>query len=100
MSNTKAKRPRNVRVVRKIAPGPAVVCVEGSGKRTWYLIREREPDRGPPVVRVFAVVRLGATFAYTVCAAPRRSCECPGWLSHGHCVHVGLIAALIQAKKI
>ena len=92
-------RPRAAHVVRPLEPGPGIVRVDGAAKRVWYLLRERDRCAATGC-RVFALARLGATFAYTVCAPPFMSCECPGWLGHGRCVHTGLILALLQAKKI
>lgn len=95
-----AKQARAVTVVRGTIPGPAVVRVDGRGKRVWYLIREREGDPGPPKARVFVVARLGAASAYTVRVAPSVSCECVGWYAHEKCIHTGMLAALIATKRI
>lgn len=94
------KQARAVTVVRGAIPGPAVVRVDGRGKRVWYLIRERESDPGPPKARVFAVARLGAATAYNVRCEPAVSCECVGWYSHSKCIHTGMLAALIATERI
>lgn len=99
-----AKQARAVTVVRDLNPGPAIVRVEGRGKRVWYLVLECEPDPGPHPVsgpaRVFSVARLGAASAYTVRTYPAVSCECIGWLAHSKCIHTGLLAALIREHRV
>jgi hypothetical protein len=95
-----AKQARGATVVRGPRPGPMVVRVDGKGKRVWYLIRERDPDPGPPRCRVFAVARLGAAFAYTVKPLPDMSCECPAWYTRGRCVHTGLLFALERDGRL
>lgn len=87
-------------MVREPSPGPTVVRVDGKGKRTWYMIVERDPDPGPPAGRLFSVARLGAGYAYTVRGLPVLSCECVGWYARGRCVHTGLIAALTRTGKL
>jgi len=94
------KQARAVTVVRAAIPGPAIVRVDGRGKRVWYLIREREGDPGPPPARVFAVARLGAASAYTVRVAPSVSCECVGWYAHEKCIHTGMLAALLETGRV
>lgn len=104
---SKTKRSRGVTVVRGPSPGPAVVRADGKGKRVYYLIHERQPDRGPfpetrpgTVARVFTVARLGATSAYVVRCDPAVSCECVGWYAHNRCIHTGMLAALVAANRL
>lgn len=99
------KNNRAVVVLRKISPGPAIVRVDGRGRRVYYLMCERDPDPGPAPWRgrVFTVARLGASFAYTVRVADPgsvHSCECIGWYANTRCVHTSLLAALIRAHRI
>jgi hypothetical protein len=101
---SKTKQARAVTVVRTLNPGPAIVRVEGRGKRVWYLVLECAPDPGPHLAsgpaRVFSVARLGAASAYTMRTYPAVSCECIGWLAHSKCIHTGMIAALIRERRI
>lgn len=85
-------------MVRPANPGPAVVRVDGRGKRIYYLIRERAGCDGAG--RVYVVARLGASFAYTVRTLPELSCECPGYYTRGRCIHTGLLIALERERRV
>jgi hypothetical protein len=72
--------------------GVGVFSVRAGGKTTYYAVHEIRCDIGG---RGFAVHRLGLGELYHVrVGAPEEcSCECLGFLRHGHCRHVlGLLA--------
>ena len=68
-------------------------------KRTDYILTEFRADFG----RGFLVEKISfdAPAAYHVnIDDERRSCECPGYVQHGHCKHSDGLAALIAAGRL
>ena len=87
------------RVIRLIRPttldGVGVFSVCAGGRTTFYALHELRCDIGG---RGFAVHRLGLGELYHVrVGAPEEcSCECLGFLRHGHCRHVLGLLALVS----
>ncbi len=87
--------PRSIRLVR--APtidGPGVFEITSGRKSALYVFREIPCAIGG---RGFAVHRLGLGNLYHVRVGDPAvcSCECMGFLRHGHCKHVAGLLALI-----
>ena len=87
--------PRVIRLVRP--PDEAVVgifAIATKKQTQFYVFKEIPCDIGG---RAFEVHRLGlADLYYVRIGAPAEtSCECMGFLRHGHCKHVQGLAALI-----
>jgi len=87
------------RLIRLVRPttidGVGIISVRVRTKTTYYTIREIRCDIGG---RGFAVHRLGLGELYhvRVGAAEDCSCECLGFLRHGHCRHVLGLLALVR----
>ncbi len=87
---------RSIQLVRPTtSDGTGVFCVRQGGERSYYAVHEIPCDIGG---RGFAVHRLGLGTLYHVrVGTPEEcSCECLGFLRHGHCRHVLGLRALIQ----
>jgi hypothetical protein len=92
--------PRTIRLVRSpSADGVGVFCVSVGEKSAFYALREIPCEIGG---RGFAVHRLGLGELYHVrVGAPEEcSCECKGFLVHGHCRHVLGLLALVREGKV
>jgi hypothetical protein len=86
--------PRTVRLIRSAgADGVGVYSVQEKARIVFYTFREIPCEIGG---RGFAVHRLGLGQLYHVRVGPaqERSCECMGFLRHGHCRHVQALLAL------
>ena len=93
---TKPKPARTIRLVRTPAgDGVGVFCVTVGELSSFYAVREIRCDIGG---RGFAVHRLGLGELYHVRVGEPcdSSCECLGFLRHGHCRHVLGLRALIE----
>ena len=102
MARTRSPRQPPTRTVRLVRPaaidGTAVICVTLAEQATCYAVREIPCEIGG---RGFAVHRTGLGNLYHVRVGPPEdcSCECRGFLYHGHCRHVlGLMALLREGK--
>ena len=87
---------RAIRLVRPPVRGEAgVFCIRVRGQTSWYVFREIPCAIGG---RGFAVHRLGLSDLYHVRVGRRAdcSCECLGFLRHGHCKHVAGLLTLIR----
>jgi hypothetical protein len=86
------------RVIRLIRPpdafGVGLLSITNKHRTQYYVFKEIACDIGG---RGFAVHRLGLASLYHVrIHAPRDStCECLGFLRHGHCKHIQGLSALI-----
>jgi hypothetical protein len=86
------------RVIRLIRPpgndGVGIFSITDRNRTQDYVFKEIRCDIGG---RGFAVHRIGLADLYHVrVGAPRdSSCECLGFLRHGHCRHIQGLAALI-----
>src|SRR5262245_40468533 len=91
---------RTVCLVRSpAADGIAVVHLAVGKEEAFYAVREFPCEIGG---RGFAVHRLGlGTLYHARVGAPEdTSCECKGFLRHGHCKHTRGLLALIDAGKL
>jgi hypothetical protein len=78
--------------------GVAVFSVSAGRQTAYYTLREVPCEIGG---RGFAVHRLGLGTLYHVrVGTPQEcSCECLGFLAHGHCRHIlGLLALMREGK--
>jgi hypothetical protein len=96
----RAGRPaRSIRLVRPPdRSGVGVFSVTAGGEETFYTMREIPCAIGG---RGFALHRtgLGTLYHVRVGAPEECSCECLGFLAHGHCRHVlGLLALMREGK--
>jgi hypothetical protein len=86
------------RVIRLIRPpdtfGVGVFAITRKDRTEYYVFKEIPCDIGG---RGFEVHRLGLGELYhvRVGVASECSCECLGFLRHGHCKHIQGLAALI-----
>ncbi len=93
---TSAKQPSCV--VQLLRPpdatGVGLMCITANRRTHHYVFKEIHCAIGG---RGFALHRLGLANLYHVrIGTPRDcSCECMGFLAHGHCKHVQGLAALI-----
>lgn len=91
---------RAVRLVRPLTGGAAgVVALRTRGSTNYYAVQEIPCAIGG---RGFAVHRLGLGDLYHVRVGRRDecSCECLGFLRHGHCKHVSGLLALIRHRLV
>src|ERR1043165_4670558 len=94
---------RSPRVLRLLqaptADSPGSVSITRRKKTEIYVFKEVACDIGG---RGFAVHRLGLGNLYHVRIGTRTqsSCECLGYLRHGHCKHIQGLAALIGHKLV
>lgn len=92
--------PRSIRLVRSpSADGVGVFQLTIGKKSALYTFREIPCDIGG---RGFAIHSLGLGNLYHVRVGDPSecSCECLGFLRHGHCKHVAGLAALIWQGQI
>lgn len=84
---------RSIRLIQPpAAEKPGVLCITHKTLRTYYAFREIPCSIGG---RGFALHRLGLGELYHVRVGEPLdcSCECLGFLRHGHCKHIfGLLA--------
>src|SRR5262245_49387453 len=97
---TSPRKPkRTIRLERPAAgDGVAVFSISAGRATAFYTMREIPCQIGG---RGFAVHRLGLGTLYHVrVGRPEEcSCECLGYLAHGHCRHIlGLLALLREGK--
>jgi hypothetical protein len=91
---------RFIRLIQTPDQGGVAVFSVSAGKSTsFYTLREIPCEIGG---RGFAVHRLGLGTLYHVrIGRPEEcSCECLGWLAHGHCRHVLGLLALVREGKL
>lgn len=92
--------PRSIRLLRAPAyDGVGVFCIRMGSQAALYAFRELLCEIGG---RGFAVHRLGLGNLYHVRVGEPTdcSCECLGFLRHGHCKHIAGLAALIWQEQI
>ena len=95
-----AKPARAIALVRSpTADGIGVFRITVGSEAQFYTFKEIRCDIGG---RGFVVHRLGIGTVYHVRAgaAEDSSCECLGWLRHGHCKHVLGLRALIGRELV
>jgi hypothetical protein len=96
----RAKPQRFVRLcVRPDGTSPGVVRLTVSGEAQDYFLTAIPADFG----RGFTVEKVGLDAAgkYAVnIDADKKTCECKGFLRHGHCKHSDGLAALIAAGRL
>jgi hypothetical protein len=102
MADARKPRPKPARSIRLVRPvgadGVGVFCVTTARESVFYAVREIPCAIGG---RGFVVHRLGLGNLYHVrIGAPEEcTCECKGFLRHGHCRHVlGLLALAREGK--
>lgn len=91
---------RSIRLVRAPdAHGIGVLSVTSRGQSGYYVFREIPCEIGG---RGFEMHRLGLGTLYHVRVGGKEdcSCECKGFLAHGHCKHVLGLLALLREDKI
>jgi hypothetical protein len=91
---------RSIRLVRPPGrDGVGVFCVSVGAVSTFYTLHEIRCDIGG---RGFEVHRLGLGNLYHVRVGEPAdcSCECLGYLAHGHCRHLLGLLALIKEGKL
>lgn len=94
---------RSTRAVRLVRPpdehGVGVFCVRAGDGQTYYTFREI-----PCVIggRGYVVHKLGLGNRYHVrVGTPEEcSCECLGFLRHGHCRHILGLLTLVQHGRL
>ncbi len=99
MTTMRKPRPKPTRTARLLIapePGrPAAVELTVGKRSDAYLVTEIRTDQGG---RAFSTAKAGSGETYHVrIDGTRGSCECKGFLHHGHCKHVAGLAALIAA---
>lgn len=109
-SRKRVKPERRVRLALPIREGNASVLVISVGKDTHvYSITRLPSDFGAAFQLTKGELRqnapeteeLQATARYDVCLNGERStCECKGFLHHGHCKHVDGLTTLHQRNLI
>jgi hypothetical protein len=95
-----AQPKRSIRLVQcPDQDGVAVFSVRAGKHTTFYTLREIPCEIGG---RGFAVHRLGLGTLYHVrIGTPEEcSCECLGFLAHGHCRHILGLLALVREGKL
>jgi hypothetical protein len=97
----RAKPARSIRLcVKPDGKSPGVVNIRVGKEAADYFLTELPADFG----RGFKVEKIGLDCresAYAVNVdSERRSCECKGYLHHGHCRHVDGLAALIARNLL
>ena len=96
----RSKGERTIRIVRpKDQYGLVVVCITIGKKVTHYVVREIRCDIGG---RGFEMHRLGLGELYhmRVGDPDDYSCDCLGFLQHGHCKHVAALWALVRSRQL
>jgi hypothetical protein len=103
MAGPQKPRRKPARSIRLVRPpgrdGVGVFCVSVGDVSTFYVLHEVRCDIGG---RGFAVHRLGLGNLYHVRVGEPAdcSCECLGYLAHGHCRHLLGLQALIKEGKL
>jgi hypothetical protein len=95
---TKAQRSARL-IIRPLGRAPGVLRLTVGTESAEYYLFAIPADFGIG----FRVVKIGldAEGEYAVnIDGPTRSCECKGFLRHGHCKHADGIAALIAAGRL
>ena len=100
---TRQRKPRTkpqrfIRLCVKPCDGaPGVVRITVGGKSQDYFLSPLAADFGT----AFLLEKIGAEEAYHVnLNGSQSSCECKGFLRHGHCKHIVGLAALIAAGRL
>jgi hypothetical protein len=91
---------RSIRIVRPLdGRGVGVFSVSARGETAHYVLREIPCEIGG---RGFEVHKLGLGTLYHVRVGRPVdcSCECRGFLAHGHCRHILGLLALIREGKL
>jgi hypothetical protein len=111
MSTVTARRPR-VKPARSVLLTHNVLLLRIGRESTVYSFKQLPADFGigaeltkrEPVLdddRRLVEIREGETYHVLVNPADgRHSCECLGFLRHGHCKHVECLAALVAKGKL
>jgi hypothetical protein len=98
---TNPRKPaRSIRLVRPPGEdGIGIFCITVGTDSVFYTMHEIPCEIGG---RGFAVHRLGLGTLYHVRVgdAPDCSCECKGFLYHGHCRHILGLLALMQRRLL
>jgi hypothetical protein len=93
-------KPSTVRLLRSpTAEEPGVLCLKSGKKFSFYTFQEIPCEIGG---RGFAMHRLGMGDLYHVRIDTRAdsTCECMGFLRHGHCKHILALTALVENSRI
>lgn len=91
---------RTVRLLRPpTPPAPGVLAIVSPRETQFYVFQEIPCDIGG---RGFSLHRLGlgALYHLRIGRPDESSCECMGFLAHGHCKHVRALSALIKRRLI
>jgi hypothetical protein len=94
------RKKRSIRLVRSpLRDGVGVFSVTEGDEVVFYTVHEIRCDIGG---RGFAVHRTGLGNLYHVRVGRPSdcSCECKGFLAHGHCRHILGLLALIREGKL
>ena len=92
--------PPTVRLLRPaVSDTPGVLAITAARKTVFYVFMEIPCDIGG---RGFALHRLGLGTLYHLRLGRNEdcSCECLGFLAHGHCKHVRALLALLNRGLI
>jgi hypothetical protein len=103
-AKAKTRKPRKVvRTVRfGLAPfegNPGIIDITVNGQTTSYFVRNIPTDFG----RGFELEKFGTQGGdkyHALLEEDGRSCDCKGFLAHGHCKHADGILALVKAGKL
>jgi hypothetical protein len=103
-AKAKTRKPRKVvRTVRfGLAPfegNPGIIDITVSGKTTSYFVRNIPSDFG----RGFSLEKTGpqdGDLYHVLLEEDGRSCDCKGFLRHGHCKHADALLKLVQLGKL
>jgi hypothetical protein len=93
------RRQQTVRLLRPPQAEAGILCIREGAKASFYVFAEIPCAIGG---RGFAVHRLGLGPLYHVriASASDCSCECLGFLRHGHCKHVRALLTLAEQGLI
>jgi hypothetical protein len=83
--------------VRPCDGAPGVVRITVGSKEADYFLTPLATDFG----RGFLLEKIGHEESYHVnLNGPQSTCECKGFLKHGHCKHRDGLAALVAAGRV
>ena len=100
VTRTRTHSPRLIRLVKSARDdGIGVFALTAKNRTQFYVFKEIACDIGG---RGFMVHRLGLADVYhaRIGASAESSCECMGFLRHGHCKHLQALTALIGHELI